>query len=142
MIGGRGRGIGAGAGAVVGIIGVLLTRGRPTVIYPESVLTFQIQAPVDIATDRAPQAFQYVNSQQDYGRYPAGRPPVGIVLQLRSRCSSSPAYGYASGYYPGYYPPYAYGYPYPYYGGFGVFIGGRGYYGRGYYGGYRGGFRR
>jgi len=107
------------------------------VIYPESVLTFQIQAPVEIATDRAPQAFQYVNSQQDYGRGPmmANRP-----------APPPPGYGYGPsygpGYAPGYYAPYAYGYPYPYpyYGGFGVFIG-PGFYGRGFYGGYRG-FRR
>jgi len=140
--GGVGAGVGAGAGAVVGIIGVLLTRGRPTVIYPESVLTFQIQAPVEIATDRAPQAFQYVNAQQDYGRGPLtgnrpGPPPPGYAYG-----PGSYGPGYGPGYAPGYYPPYAYGYPYPYpyYGGFGVFIG-RGFYGRGYYGGYRG-FRR
>jgi len=139
--GGVGAGVGAGAGAVVGIIGVLLTRGRPTVIYPESVLTFQIQAPVEIATDRAPQAFQYVNSQQDYGRGPvmANRPappPPGYAYGQ----GYGPSYG--PGYAPGYYAPYAYGYPYPYpyYGGFGVFIG-PGFYGRGFYGGYRG-FRR
>src|SRR5271169_5480654 len=42
---GRGAAIGAGAGAAVGIIGVLLTRGHPTIIYPESVLTFRIEAP-------------------------------------------------------------------------------------------------
>jgi hypothetical protein len=148
--GGVGAGVGAGAGAVVGIIGVLLTRGRPTVIYPESVLTFQIQAPVEIATDRAPQAFQYVNSQQDYRRgsgysnrqgpvpnYDAGGapPPYGAA-------PPPPAYGYApGGYAPGYYAPYAYGYPYPYYGGFGLYVGpGFGYY-RGGYGGFRGGFR-
>jgi hypothetical protein len=132
---------------VVGIIGVLLTRGRPTVIYPESVLTFQIQAPVEIATDRAPQAFQYVNSQQqDYGRYPSG-PPSASCYNCGAGAPPPPAYGYGQGYgpgyAPGYYPPYAYGgYGYPYYGGVGVFIG-RGFYGRGYYGGgFRGGFRR
>jgi len=144
--GGVGAGVGAGAGAVVGIIGVLLTRGRPTVIYPESVVTFQTTAPVEIATDRAPQAFQYVNSQQDYGRYPAG-PPSASCYNCGAGAPPPPAYGYGPAYGPGYYPPYAYGgygYPYPYYGGFGVFIGGRGYYGRGFYGGgFRGGgFRR
>jgi hypothetical protein len=140
--GGVGAGVGAGAGAVVGIIGVLLTRGRPTVIYPESVLTFQTTAPVEIATDRAPQAFQYVNSQQDYGRYPAG-PPSASCYDCGAGAPPPPAYGYGPTY-PAYNPPYAYGYPYyPYYGGFGVFIGGRGFYGRGYYGGgFRGGFRR
>src|SRR5579883_2286046 len=39
---GRGAAIGAGAGAAAGIIGVLLTRGRPTVIFPEQVLTFRV----------------------------------------------------------------------------------------------------
>jgi len=139
--GGVGAGVGAGAGAVVGIIGVMLTRGRPTVIYPESVLTFQVQAPVEIATDRAPQAFQYVNSQQDYGRYGAGVPPSASCYNCGAGAPPPPAYGYGPAYAPAYYPPYAYGYPYPYYGGFGVVIG-RGFYGRGYYGGYRGGFRR
>jgi hypothetical protein len=146
--GGVGAGVGAGAGAVVGIIGVLLTRGRPTVIYPESVLTFQVQAPVEIATDRSPQAFQYVNTQQDYGRYPAGVPPSASCYNCGAGAPPPPAYGYGqgygAGYGPGYYPPYAYGgygYPYPYYGGFGVFVG-PGFYGRGFYGGFRGGFRR
>ena len=63
---GRGAAIGAGAGAAAGILGVLLTRGRPTVVYPESTLTFRINAPVEIATDRAPQAFHFASSR-DYG---------------------------------------------------------------------------
>jgi hypothetical protein len=136
---GRGAAIGAGAGAAAGIIGVLLTRGRPTVLYPESALTFQIEAPVSIATDRAPQAFQYVNAQQDYGRAPAisgSRPPAASCYNCGAPPPPPPA---------PYYGPYAYGYgyPYPYYGGFGVFIGPRyGYaYGPRFYGGYRG-FRR
>src|SRR6202012_2142290 len=43
---GRGAAIGAGEGAADGILGVLLTRGRPTVVYPESVLTFRVDSPV------------------------------------------------------------------------------------------------
>lgn len=129
--GGRGAAIGAGAGAAAGIIGVLLTRGRPTLIYPESVLTFQVTAPVSFSTEHAPQAYQYVNTQQQpylsQQRQPApyrtGAP------------QAQPYAGYGYGY--GYPYPYAYGYPYPYYGGFGVFIGPR----YGFYGGYRG-FRR
>jgi hypothetical protein len=126
--GGQGAAIGAGAGAAAGIIGVLLTRGRPTVIYPETVMTFQVTAPVTISTEHAPQAFQYVNTQQQpylsqQQRQPApyrtGAPPP------------APYYGY------GYPYPYAYGYPYPYYGGIGVFVGPR----YGFYGGFRG-FRR
>ena len=33
---GRGAAIGAGAGAAAGLVGVLLTRGHPTIVYPES----------------------------------------------------------------------------------------------------------
>jgi hypothetical protein len=131
---GRGAAIGAGAGAAAGIIGVLLTRGQPTVIYPESEMTFRIEQPVTVATDHAPQAFRYAD-YQDYGQAPvmSSRPPMG------------PGPGYAPGYaaapYPAYPAPYAYGYGYPYpaYGGIGVYIGPRYgyYYGRGVYGGYR-----
>lgn len=132
---GRGAAIGAGAGAAAGIIGVLLTRGRPTVIYPESVLTFQLQQPVEIATDKSPQAFQYV-SPQDYGSG-AGQGPN---ISRGPVPPPAPGYGYGAAY-PGYYPYpnpyYAYGYPYPYY-GLGVYIG-PGFYGRGFY---RGGFYR
>jgi hypothetical protein len=131
---GRGAAIGAGAGAAAGIIGVLLTRGHPTEVYPESVLTFRIDQPVTIATDHAPQAFRYADTQQDYGR--------GQIFSSRPPVSGPPAY--APAYAPAYPPPaYAYGYPYPYYGGFGLYIGpgygyyyGHGYYGHGYYGGY------
>jgi hypothetical protein len=135
--GGVGAGVGAGAGAVVGILGVLLTRGRPTVIYPESVVTFQIQTPIDIATDRAPQAFQYVSSQPSYASYGQGPAPgyrgPGGPGGYPVTPGPAPGYGYGPGY-----PGYAYGYPYPYYGGFGVYVGpGWGYYGRGYYGGFR-----
>jgi hypothetical protein len=123
---GRGAAIGAGAGAAAGIIGVLLTRGRPSVIYPESVLTFRIDAPVTVATDRAPQAFRYADAQ-DYRREPAisSRPPM--------RPAPGPGYAAAP------YPPYGYGYPAPYYSGFSLYVGpSYGYfYGRGYRGGYR-----
>jgi hypothetical protein len=136
---GRGAAIGAGAGAAAGIIGVLLTRGKPTLIYPESVLTFQIEAPVTFSTGRAPQAFQFVDaqppygSQQGYGNQPYAQQPPGGGYGAPP---PPQAYGYGYG---GYYPPYpyAYAYPYPYYGGFGVFVGPR----FGFYGGYRGGYR-
>jgi hypothetical protein len=150
--GGVGAGVGAGAGAVVGILGVLLTRGKPTVIYPESVVTFQIQTPVDIATDKSPQAFQFVNSQPNYAPYGQGpatgyRGPGGYPMTPGPGPGYGSGYGYGPapapaygpGYYPGSaYPGYAYGYPYPYYGGFGVYVGpGWGFYGRGYYRGFR-----
>jgi hypothetical protein len=133
-IAGRGTGaaIGAGAGAAAGIIGVLLTRGQPTVVAPETLMTFRIEAPVTIATDRAPQAFRYVEPP-DYqrGPGPGQRPPA---------YAAAPGYGYAA---PAPYPYAPYAYPYYGYGfgpGFGVYVGpGFGYY-RGY--GYRGGFYR
>lgn len=65
--GGLGAGIGAAAGAAAGGIGVLLTRGRPTVLHPESVLTFRTEYPVTISTAHAPLAFRYV-TPEDYGR--------------------------------------------------------------------------
>jgi hypothetical protein len=123
---GRGAAIGAGAGAAAGILGVLLTRGQPTIVYPESVLTFRIDSPVDVATDHAPQAFRYAD-QQDYGTgygQPAGPGP---------RPGYGPApYTYGPAPAPAPYPYYAapyYGYPY-YYPGFSVFVGPR------FYGGY------
>ena len=112
---GRGAAIGAGAGAAAGIIGVLLTRGRPTIIYPESVLTFRINAPVEIATDRAPQAFHFATNR-DYGT------------------GGAPSYAQRPGPPPSPYPYYgpAY-YPYPYYWGPGLSV----YAGPGYYRGFR-----
>jgi hypothetical protein len=137
---GRGAAIGAGAGAAAGILGVLLTRGRPTVIYPESVMTFRVQAPVEIDTSHSTQAFRYVDDR-DYGpargQGPAQRPAYG-AYGAPAGGAYPPAYGYAPAvaapYYP--YPYYGYGYPYPYFGG--VYLG----FGRGYYGGYYRGFRR
>jgi hypothetical protein len=119
---GTGAAVGAGVGAVAGIAGVLLTRNHPTVVYPETALTFAVEAPMTISTARAPQAFRYVGAE-DYTQAPP------LNGELRRRPAPGP-YGY---YAPA---PYYYGYGYPYYGGFGIVIG-RGYgygYGRGYYG--------
>jgi len=129
--GGVGAGIGAGAGAVAGLIGVLLTRGLPTIIYPESVLTFRVEAPIAISTERAPYAFRYVDPN-DYDRpYDTQGPPPGYHACAGPGCA----------------PPLYYGYGYPW-GGVGVYWGpsffwGRGFYGRGFYGRgfYGGGFR-
>ncbi|HYA15994.1 MAG TPA: hypothetical protein VEF06_00940 [Bryobacteraceae bacterium] len=123
--GGTGAAIGAGAGAFVGLAGVLLTRGNPTVVYPESVMTFRIESPIDVSTEHAPQAFRYAD-QMDYGRPPAGP------------AQPAPAgYGYPPAVVARPYPyyPYAYPYGYPYYGpSIGVYVG------PGFY--YRGGFWR
>src|SRR5580698_2853690 len=56
--GGVGAGIGAGAGLVVSTVGVLLTRGNPTILRPETVLTFKIEQPVVVSTEHAPYAFR------------------------------------------------------------------------------------
>ena len=113
---GRGAAIGAGAGALAGVAGVMLTRNRPTEVYPETALTFAVQAPIVVSTANA-HAFRYVGPE-DYNHPPQLAPrPTRVV--------AAP--------YPAYYP--AYPYPYPYYGsGIYVGIGPRwgGYYGRGY----------
>jgi hypothetical protein len=132
---GTGAAIGAGAGAAAGIIGVLLTRNHPTVVYPETALTFQITSPVGISTVRAPQAFRYVGPE-DYSQ--------PQTVELRQRPAGPAPYPYG----PSPYAPYSYwgpGYWGPgYWGpGFSVVIG-RGF-GYGYRGwGYRGfrGYRR
>jgi hypothetical protein len=117
--GGVGAGVGAAAGLVVGTLGVLLTHGRPTIIYPEDTLTFRLQNPITISTDRAPGAFQPVQ-QTDYEPRLQRRPgpPPGPVGPPRGY------YGYGYGY-PG---PYAYPYPY-YYGPSFYFYGGPRFYG-------------
>lgn len=63
--GGRGAAIGAGSGAAAGIAAVLLTRGRPTVMPPESQLSFELVNPVEIDTSQSQQAFLPV-TQADY----------------------------------------------------------------------------
>jgi len=126
---GPGAAIGAGAGLIAGTVGVLLTRGRPTVIYPESVLTFRLSAPITISTERAPQAFRYMSSNQ-YNRSSAAQgppPPSGWNCK---------GYGYPPPYPAPPYYSYPY-YPYPWGAGVGLWWGpgfyGRGFYGRGFY---------
>jgi len=130
---GPGAAIGAGAGLIVGTVGVLLTRGRPTVIYPESLLTFRLSEPITIPTDRAPQVFHYVGTSNVYNRASnAQGPPPNSGWNCKG-------YGYT---YPLPSPPppayYSYPYyPYPWGVGVGVWWGpgfyGRGFYGRGYW---------
>src|ERR1051325_2458307 len=50
--GGVGAGVGAAAGVVAGTLGILTTRGRATVVYPEETLTFRTTAPIAIDTTR------------------------------------------------------------------------------------------
>jgi len=105
---GRGAAIGAGAGAAAGIVGVLLTHNHPTVVYPETALTFRIETPVAINTTRAPQAFRYVDPNE------YDRPVETRAMPVRRPV---PYYG------PGYYPYYSYPYWGPYYGGYGLGVG-------------------
>ncbi len=65
--GGSGAAIGAGAGFVASVAGVLLTRGKPTIIPPEDVLTFKLENPATITTTRGQLAFRPV-SQSDYAQ--------------------------------------------------------------------------
>jgi hypothetical protein len=101
---GKGAAIGAGAGAAAGIAAVLLTRGRPTILEPETQLSFRLVDPVTVETGQAQQAYLPV-TQEDYeggrferrgprrvaGRYPAY--PCGYY---------SPCYAYPGYFYPGY----------------------------------------
>jgi hypothetical protein len=84
--GGQGAAIGAGLGATAGIATVLYTRGRPTVVAPETLLSFRLAAPVTISTEKGQVAFQPVaqgdyKDQDAYANYPrrrgaaAGYPP-------------------------------------------------------------------
>jgi len=129
---GPGAAIGAGAGLIASTVGVLVTRGHPTIIYPESQLTFRLAKPATFSTERAPQAFVDATTANSQRAGMQG-PPQG----------HPPAYQGCAG--PGcapYPPPYYYGPYYPYYWGpsFGFYYGG-GFYGHGFYG--RGwGFRR
>jgi hypothetical protein len=123
---GRGAAIGAGAGAAAGIGAVLLTRGRPTIIEPETQLSFRLVDPVKIDTTQSQQAFLPV-SQQDFdggrgergprhyaGGYPPPAPYAGYSCGYYEPCYAYPGY-----YYPGYvgvYPGFWWG---GFYGGFG-----------------------
>jgi hypothetical protein len=101
--GGVGAGVGAGAGLVAGLAGVLLTRGNPTVIFPETTLTFRVNQDIAVSTERGSQAFRYVEPTD----YETAAPAL-----VRRPMPPRPAYGYG----PGYGNPYGYGYGYPYWG--------------------------
>ncbi len=107
-IAGRGVGaaIGAGLGATAGAISVMSTPGKPTVVAPESGLSFRLQAPVTISTDNSQVAFQPV-TQSDYDSRPSQARP-----RLARPVPPPPPYPYYGGPY-----PYPYGwYPAPFLG--------------------------
>ena len=118
--GGTGAAVGAGAGMVASVIGVLVTRGRQTLLPPETLLTFQLQGPITISTEHSQFAFQPV-TQADLD--------ASASYGQRGRFAGERPAGPPPGYYPYPYPyPYYYGYyPTPLYFGF---YGGRYGYGR------------
>jgi hypothetical protein len=109
--GGFGAGMGAIAGAAVSTIGVLVTRGRPTEVYPEQPLTFRLETPITIAAEYA-EAYPPV-TQQDYGQQRS-------MAQTGPAMQRPPAYAYGGGY------------PAPYL--YGPSFYGPGFYGPGYFG--------
>lgn len=90
--GGAGAAVGAGAGVIAGTIGVLVTRGRPTVIYPETKLTFKINAPVIVSTTQDPQAFHYVELDAFANVPPARRAPPSPPSLCNQRGCVPPPY--------------------------------------------------
>src|ERR1700723_1237698 len=94
--GGPGAAIGAGAGFVASVAGVLLTRGKPTIIVPETLLTFKTEQPVSFSTVRGLLAFRPV-SQSDYAPAPQRQ------TANYQGAYPSPPYPYYYG--PAYYPP-------------------------------------
>jgi len=116
--GGFGAGIGAAAGAVASTIGVLLTRGTPTVVFPETALSCRLEVPVTFEANSA--AFQAPSPQEYSSNGPQRRPAP-------SRPYGPPPPPPPYGYYP---RPYYYAYPYPY-----------PYWGPTFYFSYRGGHR-
>jgi hypothetical protein len=96
---GKGAAIGAGIGAAAGAIGVLSTRGRATEVFPESTVTFRLDAPLVISTVKSSQAYLAVTSR-DYEKTASARIPA------RDGRTEAVAY-------PPVYDPYPYPYPYP-----------------------------
>ena len=114
--GGFGAGMGAIGGAVVSTIGVLVTRGRATEVYPEMPLTFRLEAPITISAEYA-DAFPPV-VQEDYAQ------------KHLARTAPSLRYGPPAPYYYGGYPYY---YGPGFYGPSLFFYSGPRYFGRGHY---------
>lgn len=114
--GGAGAGIGAGAGAAAGIAMVLLTRGKPTVLAPETLLGFRLKDPVTMSTARSQQAFLPVGLN-DYGSPSLRRrgdaygayPPLPPYYAACGPYACTPYYGYS------YWPAFGF----TYYGGYG-----------------------
>jgi hypothetical protein len=126
--GGEGAAVGAVIGAAAGIVGVMSTRGKPTVIPPETMLTFRLEVPLSISTEQSQVAFQPVRPSDYRGDQDAYANP-------RHRVIAGPPYPRPYYYYYSY-PWFDYGY-YP-----GFYFGYSGFYGPRFHEGFRGGFRR
>jgi hypothetical protein len=99
--GGFGAGMGAIAGAAAGLVGVLSTRGRATVIYPESQVTFRLEEPLAVSTESAPHAFRPATAD-DYEQRTLNR-------QRAQAPARRPYYDPWGWYGPYYYPRFIYG---------------------------------
>jgi hypothetical protein len=124
--GGAGAGIGAGAGAAAGLALVLLTRGKPTVLGPEALLSFRLKQPLTISTTRSQPAFLPVGpndysspSRRRRGDAYVAYPPPYYSAPYYATCSP---YGCAPNYGYGYWPAFGFAY----YGGHGYRRGGFG----------------
>ena len=124
--GGTGAAIGAGAGAFAALAGLLMTKGHPTVLSPEAVLTFRITNEVTVDMSRSPQSF----GPPQHAQYSQGSQP-NLIRRGPPPGYAAPYSAPAPGPYYGYPYPYAYAYPYAY--GPSVVVGVGGYY-RGPYG--------
>jgi BON domain len=132
--GGEGAAIGAGAGAVASIAGVLLTRGRPTVIPPEALLTFRLESSANISTVADQAAFRQA-TEQDFAQNTLQRRPERYGMPPPPYYGAPLYWGYYG--WPGYYPAY-WGPGWGYWGpGFIGFYGYRGYRGGRFYHGRR-----
>jgi hypothetical protein len=102
---------------------VLLTPGRPTVMDPETVLTFRLDTPITINTQRSTLAFLPV-TQDDY----AGGAPIMQPRPVAPAYPAAPAYPYVG---------------WPYWAGWGFYpsVAFVGYYGGGNNGGHGGRWR-
>jgi hypothetical protein len=112
--GGAGAGIGAGAGAAAGIALVLLTRGKPTVLGPETLLSFRLEQSLTISTQRSQQAFLPVGPS-DYSSPSLRQRGDGYIAYPPPYYSTCGPYACAPYYGYGYWPAFGFAY----YGGYG-----------------------
>jgi hypothetical protein len=126
--GGPGAAIGAGIGAIAGF-GIISNTGRPTVVPPETLLTFRLDTPVSLSTEKSQFAFHPITSADYSGAVASNGPRRSARNGSYPPPPSPPPYwGYPYAYSPYYYAYPGWGfYPGPVVLGFGF---GPGYYGR------------